>query len=41
MEEKYNGWKNRDTWLVALWLNNNKTAYNWSQRILKGKSLCT
>lgn len=26
--EKYNGWKNRDTWLVALWIDNERTNYN-------------
>ncbi len=26
--DTYNGYKNRDTWLVALWLNNDKKNYN-------------
>ena len=29
MEKKsYNGWKNRETWNVALWLNNDVSYYN-------------
>jgi hypothetical protein len=32
--EKYNGYFNRDTWLVALWLNNEEKNY---RRMLKEK----
>lgn len=24
----YNGWSNYETWLVALWLNNDQASYN-------------
>lgn len=27
--EKYNGWENRDTWLVALCLNNTQKVYEY------------
>ena len=27
--EKYNGWSNRDSWLVALWINNEESNYNF------------
>ncbi|MBY9021074.1 MAG: hypothetical protein KGD67_08445 [Candidatus Lokiarchaeota archaeon] len=28
MSEKYNGWHNRETWLVNLWLTNDQNIYN-------------
>jgi len=28
LETTYNGWKNRDTWLTTLWLQNDEWMYN-------------
>ena len=33
--EDYNGWCNRDTWLVMLWLNNDYNNYQRMQRIIE------
>lgn len=33
--EDYNGWCNRDTWLVMLWLNNDQNNYEGITRIVK------
>ena len=32
--EDYNGWCNRDTWLVKLWLNNDQNNYEGITRIV-------
>jgi hypothetical protein len=29
--ETYQGWKNRETWATALWLNNDEGLTNWVQ----------
>jgi len=28
-DTKYNGWTNRETWNVTLWLFNDQPRYNW------------
>ena len=30
MSESYNGWSNRETWLVALWINNDQ---GWQEMV--------
>ena len=38
--QTYNGWTNRETWLVNVWLNNDEISYNYLMSILKeGDSL--
>lgn len=34
--ENYNGWTNRDTWLVALWLDNDRENYIRTIRFVNG-----
>ena len=31
----YNGWSNRETWLVNLWLNNDEISYHYFKSILR------
>lgn len=33
MTEEYQGWKNRETWAMTLWLDNEQALYNESRRI--------
>lgn len=36
----YNGWKNRETWLVNVWLNNDEISYKYLiARLREGNSL--
>lgn len=35
LKNDYNGWSNRDTWLVMLWLNNHYENYQKINRIIK------
>lgn len=30
--EQYNGWKNYETWLVNLWIDNDGAAEHWRER---------
>jgi hypothetical protein len=33
--QTYNGWSNRETWVVNLWLNNESYSYDTLQHIVK------
>jgi hypothetical protein len=36
-EEDYNGWKNRQTWNVALWINNEESLYRAAVEFVKSR----
>ena len=31
----YNGWPTYETWLVALWLDNDEASYDWSRDVVR------
>jgi hypothetical protein len=33
-EKGYNGWKNYETWVVALWIDNDQCTYNESRELI-------
>ena len=33
--QQYNGWKNRETWLVNTWLNNDEISYRFLTSFIK------
>ena len=37
--EGYNGWKNWETWNVALWLGNDESLYKMARRFVNYKDL--
>jgi hypothetical protein len=32
----YNGWKNRETWCISLWLDNEEPTYRWLHDLVAG-----
>jgi hypothetical protein len=36
MRDTYNGWKNRQTWNVALWIGNEESLHLWAVRFMTG-----
>jgi hypothetical protein len=34
-EKGYNGWKNYETWCVALWIDNEESTYNWACEVVR------
>lgn len=37
--KNYNGWTNRSTWLVVVWLDNHEPNYRLFQNLVKGKGI--
>jgi hypothetical protein len=33
MDEKYNGWKNYETWAVALWIDNEQSSQEYAREL--------
>jgi hypothetical protein len=36
-ESGYNGWKNYETWVMALWIDNDEWSYNYSRELVVGQ----
>jgi len=41
MCQEYNGWTNRETWAVNLWLDNDRGLYETVQELAKHTDCCT